>query len=239
MSTTVTYKGSTLTTVNNQTRTLKTAGKYMEGDVILTDVSESGSGGYVTQDQDGYIVLPATGEGGGGSGGATQHTIHLEFSDSTDTDIDVYYDDNLLGTMITDYEPSAWTYSAKTVVVAELDGVEWYNKTVSWTTLFSGTTNANADSPYNYFWISDLSSIYPTAGSAWRITIDNTEYLCTAITATTSNGDQVCVGNPKYSGGTDNGNSAPFSFYNAGWGAWVGDTELSAGSHSVKVEQQV
>ena len=38
MSTTVTYKGSTLTTVDNQTRTLKTAGKYMEGDVILTDV---------------------------------------------------------------------------------------------------------------------------------------------------------------------------------------------------------
>ena len=39
MSTTVTYKGSTLTTVDNQTRTLKTAGKYMEGDVVLTDVS--------------------------------------------------------------------------------------------------------------------------------------------------------------------------------------------------------
>ena len=39
MSTTVTYKGSTLTTVNNNTKTLKTAGKYMEGDVVLTDVS--------------------------------------------------------------------------------------------------------------------------------------------------------------------------------------------------------
>jgi hypothetical protein len=41
MSTTVTYKGSTLTTVNNQTHTLKTAGKYMEDDVVLTDVSTS------------------------------------------------------------------------------------------------------------------------------------------------------------------------------------------------------
>lgn len=41
MSTTITYKGSTLTTVNNQTRTLKTAGKYMEGDVVLTDVSSA------------------------------------------------------------------------------------------------------------------------------------------------------------------------------------------------------
>lgn len=37
MSTTVTYKGNTLTTINNATKTLKTAGKYMEGDVILTD----------------------------------------------------------------------------------------------------------------------------------------------------------------------------------------------------------
>ena len=39
MSTTVTYKGNTLTTVNNQTRVLKTAGKYMEADVSLTDTS--------------------------------------------------------------------------------------------------------------------------------------------------------------------------------------------------------
>lgn len=39
MSTTVNYKGSVLTTVNNQTRTLKTAGKYMEGDLTLVDVT--------------------------------------------------------------------------------------------------------------------------------------------------------------------------------------------------------
>ena len=41
MSTTVTYKGNTLATVSNNTKTLKTAGKYMEGDVVLTDVSQS------------------------------------------------------------------------------------------------------------------------------------------------------------------------------------------------------
>lgn len=57
MSTTVTYKGSTLITVNNQTRTLKTAGKYMEGDVILTDVTEGGGGGNVWQDAQGYVHL--------------------------------------------------------------------------------------------------------------------------------------------------------------------------------------
>ncbi len=41
MSTTVTYKGDTLATVSNATKTLKTAGKYMEGDVTLTDVSRA------------------------------------------------------------------------------------------------------------------------------------------------------------------------------------------------------
>lgn len=44
MSTTVTYKGSTLATVENQTKTLKTAGKYMEGDVIITDVTGGAEG---------------------------------------------------------------------------------------------------------------------------------------------------------------------------------------------------
>ena len=43
MSTTVTYKGSTLTTAENQTRTLNTAGKYMEGDIIITDVTQGGT----------------------------------------------------------------------------------------------------------------------------------------------------------------------------------------------------
>ena len=42
MTTTVTYKGSTLTTVDNQTRTLLTSGKYMEDDVTLTDVTSGG-----------------------------------------------------------------------------------------------------------------------------------------------------------------------------------------------------
>lgn len=208
-------------------------------DADIDAITGGGGGGSITQDANGYIVLPSTGGGGGGGwGGATQHTIHLEFSDSSDTDIDVYYDDSLIGTMITSYDPSTWTYGSKTVTIADLDGVEWYNKTVTWTTLFDGTTNSNADSPYNYFWISDLSDVYPTDGSAWRITLDSTEYLCTGVTATTPNGNQVCVGNPKYSGGTDNGSSAPFSFYNAGWGAWVGDTEVSAGSHTIKIEQQ-
>ena len=108
-----------------------TADKLMQGytahdrtGALITGTA-TGGGGSVTQDQDGYIVLPST---GGGSPSATQHTIHLEFSDSTDADISVYYDDSLLGTMITAYEPSTWTYSSKTVTLAQLDNVTWYDK---------------------------------------------------------------------------------------------------------------
>ena len=41
MSTTVSYKGNTIATVSNNTKTLLTQGKYLEADVILTDVSQS------------------------------------------------------------------------------------------------------------------------------------------------------------------------------------------------------
>lgn len=44
MSTTVTYKGQTLTTVENETKTLTTGGTWMEGDLTLTDVTQGGGG---------------------------------------------------------------------------------------------------------------------------------------------------------------------------------------------------
>ena len=40
MSTTVEYKGNVLTTVNNETRTLLTSGKYLEGNISVTDVTK-------------------------------------------------------------------------------------------------------------------------------------------------------------------------------------------------------
>lgn len=45
MSTTVTYKGQTLTTVENETKTLTTGGTWMEGDLTLTDVTQGGGSG--------------------------------------------------------------------------------------------------------------------------------------------------------------------------------------------------
>lgn len=44
MSTTVTYKGQTLGTVNNETRTLDVKGFYCEDDITLTDVTQGGGG---------------------------------------------------------------------------------------------------------------------------------------------------------------------------------------------------
>lgn len=41
MSSTVTYKGSTITTVSNNTKTLTTAGTYLEDDITITDVTAS------------------------------------------------------------------------------------------------------------------------------------------------------------------------------------------------------
>lgn len=43
MSTTVTYKGSTLATVSNNTKVLSTEGKYLEDDITLVDVTQGGS----------------------------------------------------------------------------------------------------------------------------------------------------------------------------------------------------
>ena len=257
----------------------------------------TGGGGYVTQDQDGYIVLPSTGGGGsptlitksitlngtydadddnadgysevtvnvqggasvsetqgtygtevvvtsGSAPSATSHTIYFEFTDETDETIIGYWNGTFISDAVTATTPT--TYDSKTVTLAQLDGVTWYSYTPptpgQWETVFTGNISPNADTPYNYFWISSLSDVYPTEGSVWRITVDNTEYVCTATTASTSLGNVICIGNPKYSGGTDNGSNAPFNFMNMGWGAWTGDTELVADGvtvYAIKIEQQV
>ena len=101
MSTTVSYKGNILTTVSNQTRVLNTAGKWLEGNITLVDVTS-----------------------GDGSPSQTQHTIYLEFADTTNTTITGYWDDSFISNAITATTPS--TYNNKAVTLAELDGVAWY-----------------------------------------------------------------------------------------------------------------
>ena len=167
-------------------------------------------------------------------GSATQHVIHLEFSDETNTNVNVYYNDATFSSIITSSKPT--TYNNKTIESASLDGVQWYIRE-TWEIVYEDdSTGVNPDTPYNYFWISSLSDVFPTVGSVWRITIDSTEYRCTA----TAFNNMIIIGNPKYSGGTDDGSDVPFSFYNAGWGAWVGDTEVAPSvNHVVKIERLV
>ena len=56
MSTTITYKGNTITTVNNQTIVLNTQGTWLEDDITLVDTdSYQGDLLYLYQDSQGYI----------------------------------------------------------------------------------------------------------------------------------------------------------------------------------------
>lgn len=80
MSTTVTYNGSTVTSVNNETKTLLTNGKWLTGNIVLTDTTSGGSatlttktittnGTYSASDDnaDGYSQVTVNVSGGGGS----------------------------------------------------------------------------------------------------------------------------------------------------------------------------
>lgn len=105
-----------------------------------------------------------------------------------------------------------------------------------WETLYENSNKSpNPNTPYNFFWINSMNTIYPTEGSVWRITINDVVYKCTAI----EEDDLVYIGNPKYSRKTDNGSDAIFSFYNSGVGAWLGDTELPVASYKMKIEHLV
>lgn len=43
MSATVSYKGATIATISNATKTLTTQGKYLEANIIITDASSGGT----------------------------------------------------------------------------------------------------------------------------------------------------------------------------------------------------
>lgn len=175
---------------------------------------------------------------GGGTPSATAHTIYFEFTDETNTTITAYWDDSFISDAITATTPTE--YGGKTVDSASLDGVTWYTRpTETWETIYDNTATPNTDTPYNYWWLSSLSDVYPTLGSVWRVTIDGTSWITTARQDQSVASGAVYIGNPKYSGGQDDGSGMTTDFYNAGWGAWVGDTEISAGQHTVKIERQV
>ena len=161
------------------------------------------------------------GTASGGTPSATQHTIYFEFSDSTNTTINAWYDGTFISDAITATTPT--TYGQKTVTLAQLDGVTWYeyDPSETWETMFDGNVNWYKDdnNDYPYCWISSLGSTTITDGSVWRVTYDNVEYRLTAH-------DEI-IGNPKWGGGTDDGSGVPFIFQDlTRYGAWSGSLNV-------------
>ncbi len=152
MSATAGYKGVTIATIDGQTKTLETAGSWLEDDIAITDVTQGGSG-------------PA------------QHTIIFEFSDETSNTITAYWDDAFISDAILATIPE--TYEGKTINSASLDNVEWYNVANAYDVLYEGTPQFYTDDG-NYVWIPELASVIPEVGSEWRVTINGTEYICVA-----------------------------------------------------------
>ena len=184
--------------------------------------------------------IKTAGTGSGGGGGATHHVIHLEFSDSTDTDIDVYYDDALLGTMITAYEPT--TYGGKTVDSAALDNVVWYTRPQgTWVTLYENASlyyNHDDNNDYPYCWISDLGSTPIVNGDTYRMTYEGVAYTSEARTV----GGFRMIGNPKWAGQADDGTGVPICFSDyTYYGAWTGNINAANQSQtkSVKIEHLI
>ena len=185
------------------------------------------------------IDLPKTGGGtvrfyeNGGTPSATQHTILFEFEDTTTTSITAYYDSTFISDAIRATTPTS--YGGKTVQEASLDGTAWYTKpSEDWDVLYDSTFTPSQNSPYNQIWIGSLGSLQPALGEVYRVTVDGTVYNL----ATHEDDGRIYIGNPKYDWGTDDG-SAPFCFFNGGYGGLQGETELSATAHTLKLEKQV
>lgn len=172
---------ATFTDVSDTTATASDvlSGKYFyDASGVRTQGTGTGGGGSLVIDDVPNTSGTTAEISVGGGGGATQHTIHLEFSDSTDTDIDVYYDDALIGTMITAYAPSDWTYNNKTVTLAQLDGVTWYEYTpipigvelIDYTAVTADTAIGSDGSTMvqEWYYTSDYTAIDPSMSFSYR-----------------------------------------------------------------------
>lgn len=234
-STTTLYNGNLNISGFNETNTSEAHASYSNN--ILTVSSVSGTGGqFASGITYNYKLVGFT--------QPTSHEIYLEFSDNTNTTIPVYYNDTAINTMITSYTPT--TYNGKTVNLAQLDNVTWYERpTGTWQTLYNDTVGFYEDNDgtatYSYCWIEELGSIEITANSNWRVTLDNTEYLCTPIFDANVMSGTYVLGNPKYSQGTDNNSNIPFSLFQTPWGAWSGsiDGPNVDSTHTLKIERFV
>lgn len=107
----------------------KTAGTASGGGslptLITKTITTNGTYTASSDSADGYssVTVNVPTSGGGGSSG-TQHTILFEFEDETTATITAYYDSTFISNAITATVPTS--YNSKTVTLAQLDGVTWY-----------------------------------------------------------------------------------------------------------------
>lgn len=179
-------------------------------------------------DADGYgvVTVNVSGGGGGASPAATQHTIHLEFTDSTNTNINLYYDDSFINSIITSFQPT--TYGQKIVDTASLDNTIWYTSdSNSWETVYDGVCNWYPDdnNDYPYCWLSSLAEVEIPVGSIWRVTYNNLVYTLTGMYNSVE--EDYYIGNTKWAGGADNNVDAPFVLGPTPWDAWSGSANES------------
>ena len=155
MSTTVSYKGSTIATLSNETKTLTTAGTWVEGDISITD-----NGGTAA-----ISVVDTTDS----HGGTIREITAIDISDTTATAGDV--------------ASGKYFYTASGIKTAGTGSGGESSET--WEILWDDDVNFEYDASENYPYceISALRSVTIEPNSVWRITYDNTEYRCTAETS--------------------------------------------------------
>lgn len=120
--------------------------------------------------------VKTAGTGSGGTPSATAHTIYFEFSDNTNTTITAYYDDSFISNAITATTPT--TYGQKTVTLAQLDGVTWYEpaniplntQLIDYTSCTSDTDLNPDGTPHTQQWyyLSDFTLIDPSMTFSYK-----------------------------------------------------------------------
>ena len=107
----------------NESDTSNPHASYSNGILTITSINSS-----ATRFLSGQVYnyeLSTIGTGGSSTPSATSHSIYFEFSDGTNTTL-TYYDNEgtFINSAVTATTPT--TYGGKTVTLAQLDGVTWY-----------------------------------------------------------------------------------------------------------------
>lgn len=154
MSTTVKYKDSTLTTITNETKTIKTANKWVEDNFVF--ISSSGDGMAVYQDENGYLVLDDDGDNI-----VTSH-LNISVNGTYTATTGTAYDSVTVDVPINNYLKSFVDRSVTTATTVDLPNVtvigdDAFNRCTMLTTV--NLPNVTTLNPRGFYGCSSLSSV--------------------------------------------------------------------------------